>query len=248
LGVDHFTGWDTDFSNVTSDLTVTATYSINSYRVLFQDYDGTVLSVQWVHYGAGATAPASPARDGYTFTGWDKTFSYITGPLTVTATYTPVAAPPVTPTPTEIPETPVPEAIPSAEPTPAPSAPAEIIEEQTPEAAPGIAWALLNLILAVVTVIMAVVLIVGYFGRRKKEEEQSYNIKRRGVARMISLIPAIGGVIAFLLTEPWWVQSIVFTDMWTWLMIVIFAAQVAVAVFSRKKKEEKDDGSAPAHA
>ena len=97
--------------------------------------------------------------------------------------------------------------------------------------------------------LMAIVLVVGYFVRKKKEEEngQRYNIKRRGVARIISLIPAIGGVIAFLLTEPWWVPNIVFTDMWTWLMIVIFAAQIVVAIFSRKKKEEKDDGSAPAH-
>jgi uncharacterized repeat protein (TIGR02543 family) len=248
-----FTGWDTDFSNVTSDLTVTALYSANpsaAFRVLFQDFDGTLLSVQWVHYGFGATAPASPARDGFTFTGWDNAYNHITGPLTVTALYTPVAAPPAptpTPAPTVIPELTAPQAAPSAAPTPAPEV---IEEEETPQATPGIAWALLNLILAVATAIMAIVLIVGYFTRRKKEEEdgQRYNIKRKGVARIISLIPGIGGIIVFLLTEPWWVPYVVFTDVWTWLMIVIFAAQIVVAIFARKKKEEKDDGSAPAEA
>ena len=149
----------------------------------------------------------------------------------------------------------VPEVAPEAEATPAPTVEAtpeptvEIAEEEVPEAAPGIAWALLNLILAVVTAIMTIVLLVGYFGRKNKEVDgQRYNIKRKGAARLISLIPGIGGIIAFLLTEPWWVPHIVFTDMWTWLMVVIFAAQVVVAIFARKKKEEDKDTQSPAHA
>ena len=38
--------------------------------------------------GASATAPASPSRTGYTFAGWDVSFTNVTGDLTVTATYT----------------------------------------------------------------------------------------------------------------------------------------------------------------
>jgi uncharacterized repeat protein (TIGR02543 family) len=260
-----FTGW-TPADNIpagsTGDKTFTASWTSaapTAFLVQFVDFDGTLLSAQWVHVGNGATAPADPTRAGFTFTGWDVPFGNITGPLTVTATYTPVAAPAAPAA--VIPEEETPEAAPSVEATPAPTveetpAPAvEIPEEETPEA--GIAWALLNLILAIAGAVMAVVLLVGYFGRRNKEEDgQRYNVKRKGVARLISLIPGIGGIIAFLLTEPWWVPNIVFTDMWTWLMVVIFAAQVVVAIFSRKKKEifsrkkkeEEDDGQSPAHA
>ena len=83
-----FTGWDKAFNNVTSDLTVTAQYTINTYTVTFKDWDGTTLKTQTVNYGGSATAPANPTRVGYTFTGWDKTFTNVTANLTVTAQYT----------------------------------------------------------------------------------------------------------------------------------------------------------------
>ncbi|MBQ7999994.1 MAG: InlB B-repeat-containing protein [Ruminococcus sp.] len=84
-----FSGWDTEYSDVQSDLTITATYvSIaNKYTVTFADFDGTVLRTQSVEYGASAVAPTAPVRDGYVFTGWDKSFNYITGDTTVTAQY-----------------------------------------------------------------------------------------------------------------------------------------------------------------
>jgi uncharacterized repeat protein (TIGR02543 family) len=125
-----FTGWDVDFSNVTSDLTVTALYTANpiTYTVTFKDYDGTVLKTETVEEGHAATAPANPVRSGYTFTGWDVPFNNITSDLIVTAQYTinsnndddddggtpskppkttppsPTPAPVVTPTPTIAPE------------------------------------------------------------------------------------------------------------------------------------------------
>ena len=84
----HFTGWDKSFSNVTSDLTVTAQYAINTYTVTFKDYNGTTLGTQTVNHGSGATAPANPNNQpGYHFTGWDKSFSNVTGNLDVTAVY-----------------------------------------------------------------------------------------------------------------------------------------------------------------
>ena len=88
-----FTGWNVALTNITADTTAVAKFSINTYTVKFVDHDGTVLSTQTVNYGAAATAPANPTRDGYTFTGWDKAFSNITGNLTVTAQYTQNAAP-----------------------------------------------------------------------------------------------------------------------------------------------------------
>ena len=83
-----FTGWDKTFNNVTSDLTVTAQYvEIIYYTVTFVDWDGTVLKTQTVEKGTSATAPNNPTRNGYKFTGWDKTFNNVTSDLTVTAQY-----------------------------------------------------------------------------------------------------------------------------------------------------------------
>ncbi|MDO4420286.1 MAG: InlB B-repeat-containing protein, partial [Ruminococcus sp.] len=64
-----------------------------TYTVTFKDYDGTVLSTQTVEEGKAATAPATPTRPStattvYTFSSWDKSFTNITGDLTVTAQYT----------------------------------------------------------------------------------------------------------------------------------------------------------------
>ena len=87
-----FTGWDKEFTNITADTTVTATYSINSYTVTFKDFDGTTLSIQTVEYGKDATAPETPVRDGYLFTGWDTDYTNITASITVTATYKEVVA------------------------------------------------------------------------------------------------------------------------------------------------------------
>ncbi len=83
-----FAGWSGTYTNVTSAQTVTATYNINAYTVRFLDWDGTVLKTQSVNYGAAATAPANPSRTGYTFAGWDKSFTSIgAADLDVTATY-----------------------------------------------------------------------------------------------------------------------------------------------------------------
>ncbi len=82
-----FTGWDTSFDNVTSNMTVTALYTINTYTVRFVDFDAAELSVQTVNWNTAATAPANPTRTGFTFTGWDTVFSAVTEDLVVTAQY-----------------------------------------------------------------------------------------------------------------------------------------------------------------
>ncbi len=89
-----FSGWDVDFSAVTSDLTVTAqfTESARKYTVKFVS-NGTVIDTQQVEYGKSATAPADPTRPAdaqytYTFESWDKEFTNIVADTTVTAQYT----------------------------------------------------------------------------------------------------------------------------------------------------------------
>ena len=75
-----------------------------------------------------------------------------------------------------------------------------------------------------------------------------YTVKRKGVTRVLSLIPAIGSIIAFLLTENMR-NPMVFVDRWTWLMVLIALVQVIVCIFARKEKEEPDDNAqTPAQA
>lgn len=83
-----FAGWSAGYTNVTSDLTITAQYTINQYTVTFKDHDNTTLKTQTVMYGGSAAAPQVPVRSGYTFTGWSTAYDNITEDLTVTAQYT----------------------------------------------------------------------------------------------------------------------------------------------------------------
>ena len=85
----HFVKWDTDFSNVTSDLTVTAIFERNTYTVTFLAFDGvTVLKTEEVEYGDAATAPVAPTVEHYTFTGWDTNdYTYVVENLTVNPVY-----------------------------------------------------------------------------------------------------------------------------------------------------------------
>ncbi len=83
-----FISWDKAFNSITNDLVLSAQYTINSYEVVFKDYNGTVLKTQTVEYGSAATAPSNPSRTGYTFSNWDEKFNNITSDLVVSAQYT----------------------------------------------------------------------------------------------------------------------------------------------------------------
>ena len=67
----RFTGWDNGsaYSNVTSDVTVKATY-IQQFVVEFLDYDNSVIDIQLIDNRGSATAPQAPTRNNYRFIGW----------------------------------------------------------------------------------------------------------------------------------------------------------------------------------
>lgn len=69
-----FQGWDADYRNVTDNRKVTAKYTINTYKISFQNEDGTVLKEEKVKYLGSATPPENPTTDkvGYTFMGWSS--------------------------------------------------------------------------------------------------------------------------------------------------------------------------------
>lgn len=80
-----FAGWDTEFANITSDLTVTALYDINFYTVTFTDGRGTVIDTQRIAHGESATAPSVPAIEGLGFLGWDMDYTCITADAVINA-------------------------------------------------------------------------------------------------------------------------------------------------------------------
>ena len=184
---------------------------------------------------------------------------------------TPTPEPEQTPTPTPapviVPPAPAPTPAPArritpaatATPTPAPTAKPtetkqpepepEVIEPDDPPLAPlptG-AWALVNLILMLLTVLASLLLLLGYLGKKKHTERDEYGNERidytrnkKGFWRVASLIPAVAAVIAFVLTENMKLPMIM-VDRWTLLMAVIAVLQLIVAVMSKKQKESQDE-------
>jgi uncharacterized repeat protein (TIGR02543 family) len=83
----EFAGWDLDYTNVTTNLTVKAQYEVITFTVKFVDIDGTVLKTEEVEYGKDATAPSIDEKPGHTFTGWDKDYTNVKEDLIITAQY-----------------------------------------------------------------------------------------------------------------------------------------------------------------
>ena len=154
-----------------------------------------------------------------------------------------------------------PEAVPEAETEPTETIPDESVpmgqpedipDEDVPMAAP--AWALLNLILSLLTVLGSLFLLSGLFGKKKEEatdengnlilddngESVMNRIKQRTGWRITSLLPAIGSVIAFILTENMR-NPMVLVDRWTLLMVIIAVIQILVMMLSKKKVEETEE-------
>ena len=77
----------TTVSGITNDTNSAYKENSQKYTVTFKDYNGAVLKTESVSYGTSATAPSNPARTGYTFAGWNKSFDHIWQDTVVTAKY-----------------------------------------------------------------------------------------------------------------------------------------------------------------
>ena len=82
-----FTGWDTSFSDITTNVTIRATYKPAEYTVRFLGWDGSLLKTETVTYNANVTAPEAPEREGYNFSHWSHSFTNVSSNLDVTAVY-----------------------------------------------------------------------------------------------------------------------------------------------------------------
>ena len=176
---------------------------------------------------------------------------------------TPTPAPEQAPTPTPVPvivpaapapaPTPVRRVAPAATATPAPTAkPTETIAESEPpkaESEPEVIedeetplapmangkWALVNLVLMILTVLASLLMLLGVIGKKRGRNNKSF-------WRIASLIPAIGALAAFVLTENMKLPMAM-VDRWTLLMVIIAVLQLIVAAMSKKQNESEDDGA-----
>ena len=164
-------------------------------------------------YGGAMPQPTNPALEGYTFQGWTTAIpaTVPVGGLTIYGTMTQNEEPPIV-----VPDEPVPLAGPS--------------------------WALVNLILAIATALASVLMLIGLIGKKKREELEGAVVretKKHPVMRWLTLVPTVGGIVAFLLTENM-KNPMAWIDRWTILMGAIALAQLVFVIFGLKKDKDVD--------
>lgn len=107
-------------------------------------------------------------------------------------------------------------------------------------------WALLNLILMILTIIACLADILLYF-RREDEDKEDLDIpkrkRRRLVIRITTIIPAVIAVIMFILTENMRLPM-KWVDQWTIWMVIWLVISLILAFASKTKKDddEYDEG------
>ena len=127
---------------------------------------------------------------------------------------------------------------------------AEIEEEAAPAAAGTGAWAILNLMAAVLSAVLSLVLLVlGFTGRKYRFEaaadaaeggEENKEINRKGLLRILSVIPALASIVIFILTEDM-SQPMILADRWTALMAALLAVTALLAILSKKTERNAEE-------
>lgn len=269
-----FTGWDRGYTNVTSNITVTAQYTpVESFTITFLGYNDVVLQTSTVERGGSVTPPADPTRTDYRFDGWDKpssAWTNVTADATITAQWTDETIT-TTPVTTEI-ETPV--VPPTQEILSAAAAEQGIPSIGVPLAAPAgfAAWALANLLLAALGVVMVLVFAIVRRVKKNDDEDEAEREERRKqreaqyaqtgiytednaepVKRRKSLgwliaaiVLALAGVVLFVLTQDISLPM-VWVDFWTIINAILLIATIVVGNVSlgRKKTKQEEDTAAP---
>ncbi len=118
----------------------------------------------------------------------------------------------------------------------------DIGDTELPLATKNGAWALLNLILAIVTAITSVVLIAGYFINKRKDDDEDESINRKGAIRFTSIIVALISAIIFILTQDMSLEM-VFVDHWTVFMVLLTLVQVVISAIAKKSIKQAQEAN-----
>ena len=127
-------------------------------------------------------------------------------------------------------------------PLPTPKAAEPTIEEsKTPLAKPQGTWALLNLILTVISCLIAIILL---FVKKKSEndeytDEEEKDIRSMKRFKLFSILFGIISIIVFIFTEDMTMQM-AWIDRWTILMAIFTGIEIANIFIIRQKAQEEE--------
>ena len=124
-----------------------------------------------------------------------------------------------------------PQASPEATPAPEATAEPEEIEDDATAQAGVSGWALINLILMVLTVLAGLVMLGLRFAGKS------------GALHLIGVVPALVALIAFFVTEDMSLPMVM-TDRWTLIMALIAVVQIVLMVLGRHGQDNKDNANA----
>lgn len=113
-----------------------------------------------------------------------------------------------------------------------------ISEPNTPKAVPEKYWALLNLILSILTVISGIIFLL----HKKDEELEEEDSKKVNRFKILSTLTAIASVIVFILTEDM-TATMAWVDKWTIAMAIVLCIEFIEDYYIHKnsKYEEEEE-------
>ena len=138
------------------------------------------------------------------------------------------------------------------EPAGKPTEVVELAEEVLPLVRPVKYWALINLICVAVTTLFGLGMLVSFLKKRDNDEDEETETevieteeseeeeKKRMKSKLLGLLPAVGSIVLFLLTEDMHNRMRLF-DKWTIWMIALALVNVALAYLTRNREEDESD-------